>query len=107
MPLGVYHPETCRRAAAMKVKIRREAKLQWERQWGTNSTTAGATRRLIRTPGKGSLGIYKGICKAWSSAMVQLRTGRIGLSRFLAKIGVSESSRCGRDEGIQIPRHIL
>jgi hypothetical protein len=39
--------------------------------------------------------------------MVQMRTGRIGLSGFLAKIGIHESARCGCDEGIQTPRHVL
>lgn len=52
MPPGVYHPETCRLAAAMNVKIQRDAKLQWERQWAADSTTTAPTRRLIKTPSK-------------------------------------------------------
>jgi hypothetical protein len=39
--------------------------------------------------------------------MVQMRTGRIGLSGFLAKIGIRDSNRCDCDEGIQTPQHIL
>lgn len=32
MPPGVYHPQTCCLTAAIKVKIQKEAKVQWERQ---------------------------------------------------------------------------
>jgi hypothetical protein len=39
--------------------------------------------------------------------MMQIRTGRIGLSGFLAKIGVRDSNQCDCDEGIQTPQHIL
>jgi hypothetical protein len=38
--------------------------------------------------------------------MVQMRTGRIGLSGFLARIGVHENAQCGCDEGIQTPKHV-
>jgi ribonuclease HI len=107
LPGPAYHPETRRLAAAMKVKIRRGAKIQWEKQWSANSTTAAPTRQLVKTPGKSTLEVYNGLHKAWSSVMVQMRTGRIGLSGFLAKIGIRDSNRCDCDEGIQTPQHIL
>jgi hypothetical protein len=107
MPPGNYAPDICRLAAAMKATIRRGAKIAWERAWASNSITAGPTRRLVRAPSKGLLRVYRGLRKALSSVMVQMRTGRIGLSGFLAKIGIHESARCGCDEGIQTPRHVL
>jgi ribonuclease HI len=107
MPPGNYAPGICRLAAAMKATIRRGAKIAWERAWASNSITAGPTRRLVRAPSKGPLRVYRGLRKALSSVMVQMRTGRIGLSGFLAKIGIHESARCGCDEGIQTPRHVL
>jgi ribonuclease HI len=106
-PPGNYAPDTCRLAAAMKATIRRGAKIAWERVWTLNSTTAGPTRRLVRAPSKGLLRVYRGLGKALSSVMVQMRTGRIGLSGFLTKIGIHESARCGCDEGIQTPKHVL
>jgi hypothetical protein len=107
MPPGIYAPDICRLAAAMKATIRRGAKIAWERVWASNSITAGPTRRLVRAPSKGLLRVYRGLQKALSSVMVQMRTGRIGLSGFLAKIGIHESARCGCDEGIQTPKHVL
>jgi ribonuclease HI len=98
---------TYRLAAAMKAKIRRAAKIAWEKAWAVNSTTAAPTRRLVRAPNKGLLQVHRGLRKALSSVMVQMRTGRIGLSGFLAKIGIRESARCSCDEGIQTPRHVL
>jgi hypothetical protein len=91
----------------MKAKIRQAAKIAWEKAWAVNSTTAAPTRRLVRAPGKGLLQVHRGLRKALSSVMVQMRTGRIGLSGFLARIGIRESARCSCDEGIQTPRHVL
>jgi hypothetical protein len=65
------------------------------------------TRRLVRAPNKCLLRVYRGLRKALSSVMVQMRTGRISLSGFLAKIGIHESARCGCDEGIQTTKHVL
>jgi ribonuclease HI len=104
--LGIPLPGMTRLAAAAKTVIRREAQIQWERQWEAERTSA-PTKRLIAAPSKRSLKVYKGLRKGHSSVLLQLRTGRIGLNHFLYKIGIKESDRCGCDEGSQTPRHIL
>lgn len=42
-----------------------------------------------------------------TSVLMQLRTGKIGLSAYLAKVNVSETARCGCDLGNQTPEHVL
>jgi hypothetical protein len=54
---------THRLAAAMKAKIRRAAKIAWEKAWAANSTTAAPTRRLVPTPNKGLLQVHRGLRK--------------------------------------------
>jgi hypothetical protein len=64
-------------------------------------------KAIIPTPTKKSFRLYRGLPKAHSSALIQLRTGRITLNYFLNKIGARESDRCGCDEGSQTPKHVL
>lgn len=93
-------------AAAARTVVRREAQVRWERQWA-QSRVAAPTKRLIAAPNKRSLRIYQGLQKAFSSILIQLRTGRISLNHFLFKIGVVESAECGCEQGLQTPKHIL
>jgi hypothetical protein len=80
MPPGIYAPDVCRLAAAMKAKIRIGAKLLRERAWASNSTTAAPPRKLVRAPNKGLLRVHRGLWKALTLMIVQIRTGRINLS---------------------------
>jgi ribonuclease HI len=97
---------TVKLASAAKTTFRKQTFEAWSKMWST-ARTGGPTRRLIPTPTKKSLRLYRGLTKAHSSALIQLRTGRIGLNHFLHKIGVRESDRCGCDEGPQTPKHVL
>ena len=101
-PLNRY----IRLAAAAKRQIRSEAKFEWETSWA-KETTSRPTRRLIEAPTKKTLEYWSGLRKATASILMQLRTGRIGLSAYLHRINRRESARCGCDLGNQTVIHVL
>ena len=101
-PLNRY----IRLAAAAKRQFRSEAKFEWETSWA-KETTSRPTRRLIEAPTKKTLEYWSGLRKATASILMQLRTGRIGLSAYLHRINRRESARCGCDLGNQTVIHVL
>ena len=100
------HNRHIRLAAAVKRRIRNEAKIEWEKAWA-KETTSRPTRRLIEAPTKKTLDYWSSLHKATASILMQLRTGRIGLSAYLHRINRRESARCGCDLGNQTVSHVL
>ena len=58
-------------------------------------------------PAKRSLKYWFGLRKATTSILMQLRTGRIGLNSYLARINQRESARCDCELGNQTVAHVL
>ncbi|OJJ86311.1 uncharacterized protein ASPGLDRAFT_44098 [Aspergillus glaucus CBS 516.65] len=50
---------------------------------------------------------FRGMRKAWSSILIQLRKQRVGLNYFLHRIGVAESPRYTCNEGVQTPKYVI
>ncbi|KAJ5766689.1 uncharacterized protein N7511_004305 [Penicillium nucicola] len=100
------HNRYIRLAAATKRRFRQEAKIEWERAWASEKT-GRPTRRLIETPSRKTLEYWSGLNKATASILMQLRTGRIGLSAYLARINRRETARCNCDLGNQTVTHVL
>ena len=100
------HSRHIRLAAAARRQIRSEAKVEWERTWA-KETTSRSTGRLIEAPTKKTLEYWSGLRKATASILMQLRTGRTGLSAYLHRINRCESARCGCDLGNQTVTHAL
>jgi len=80
----------------------------WTRRWQA-STRPDTWDRVLRPPDPKVLKLYLGLRKAESSALVQFRTGYIGLAYFLykAKIPGIESGLCNCGNGSETPRHLL
>ena len=95
-----------RLAAAAKRRIRGEAKIEWEKSWTTEKTSR-PTKRLVELPSKKTLEYWSDLRKATASILMQLRTGRIGLSAYLNRINRRESARCDCDLGNQTVSHVL
>ncbi|KAJ6144083.1 hypothetical protein N7471_003536 [Penicillium samsonianum] len=95
-----------RLAAAAKRRYRSKAKIEWERAW-INEKTSRATRRLIEAPTKNNMEYWSGLRKATTLILMQLRTGRIGLSAYLNRINRRDSARCDCELGTQTVNHIL
>jgi ribonuclease HI len=97
----------CRLAAAAKRAVRDRVKQAWAKSWA--ATPRGKpTKRLVPAPDVRVVkGLYRGMSKAYSSVLIQLRTGRIGLNHFLYKIKARESDDCSCEQGSQTPKHVL
>jgi hypothetical protein len=65
--------------------------------------------QVKKPPDPSILQLHKGLRKAESSMLIQLRTGRTGLRHFLHKVRVPgyESGQCECDMGLETPRHVL
>ncbi|KUM55612.1 hypothetical protein ACN42_g11637 [Penicillium freii] len=103
------HNRFIRLAAAASKSIKQESSIAWEKEWtkGGIRRTARRTRRLIDVPNKSNLLYWKGLRKATTSVLIQLRTGIIGLAEYLCKIKKTDSPRCKCDLGNQSVRHVL
>src|SRR5437763_12575189 len=69
-----------------------------------------AADQVLRTAFRGGyLGLHRDLTKAESSALVQIRTGKIGLSAFLyyRKVPGYESPICIYGNGPQTPEHLF
>jgi hypothetical protein len=73
--------------------VRRKINGQWKQKW-EKVRTSGPTKRLVKVPTKRTLQLYSNLPKSHSSVLLQLRTERIGLKKFLHKIGRAETDEC-------------
>ncbi|KAJ5159354.1 zinc knuckle domain protein [Penicillium coprophilum] len=104
-----HHNRFIRLAAAASKSVKQESTIAWEKAWkkGGSRRTARRTRRMIEAPNKSNLTYWKGLRKATTSVLIQLRTGIIGLAEYLSKIKRKDSPRCQCDLGNQSVRHVL
>jgi hypothetical protein len=88
----VGEAETRDKKAEQKVMHRK-----WQERWSSHRHSWGLIG--AETPSRKSLNIHKGLRKAESSIITQIRIGRIGLAAFLNKIHVpsfdSPTYQCG------------
>ena len=91
----------------LKRLIRGEFKKQWKTAW-ENAPHGRITFRLEPEPHKRVLTKFGGLRKAESSILIQCRTGKIGLKKYLYDIGRADSPYCNHCEGSnQTVRHVL
>jgi ribonuclease HI len=88
-------------AAANRV-VRERAKEKWVQAWRKEKTSR-PTKWLVKAPDSQVLRYWKGLRKATSSVLIQLRTGRIGLNQYLTRINIRQDARCGCGLGNQNP----
>jgi ribonuclease HI len=93
-------------AATAKRRVRRRIKERWAQEWAKERTSK-PNQRLVKAPDKKVLRLFDSLSKPYTSILIQMRSMRIALNRFLFKIKAVESDECYCSEGSQTPRHIL
>jgi hypothetical protein len=83
--VGVAPPTLIQLASAAKRYVRARIAARWKKLWESTGV-AKPTKWLIKAPGKKALALYAGLPKAYTSIIMQLRTGRSALNHFLFKI---------------------
>ena len=89
-----------------KRRAQRALLAKWMERW--QAAPRSAAEAVSQPPDRRVLALHKGLHKAESSVLTQLRTGKIGLADFLHKAGVPEveSTECSCGQGRETPRHI-
>jgi hypothetical protein len=104
--VGVAPPTLIRLASAAKRCVRARIAARWKKLWESTGVVK-PTKWLIKAPGKKALALYTGLPKAYTSIIMQLRTGRSALNHFLFKIKRHEDGQSSCREGPQTPRHVV
>ena len=106
---GVVRRQWCQlRDKGSEGRSEKEVTLQaWRQRWERRKK--GNWDQIDQQPDKRVLKLHKNLKKAESSILVQLRTGRIGLAKFLhiAKVPSYDTGQCKCRQGDETPRHLL
>ena len=94
--------------ATVKLALLQNTSEQWETAW-SNEKTGRDLRTICPKPTKNVLKMHKGLWKAASSLIVQMRTEKIGLKKFLHSREVPgfDSPECPCRRGMQSAKYLL
>ena len=97
-----------RSRATVKLALERKASEQWEMAW-TSERTGRELHAICPKPTKKTLEVHRGLGKAASALIVQMRTEKIGLKKFLhsRKVPGFDSPECPCRRGLQSAKHLL
>lgn len=83
-----------RSVAALKAQHKQQTAVQWEERWRNTKRAKHMSKFDRSPPGKRTLQFYANLPRRSCSILTQLRTGHIGLNRFLFRINAVTSPLC-------------
>ena len=92
--------------SAIKRNMRTMISKEWAGDWEAEKR-GQMTKKLLPQPTNKVLQLYQGLHKSMSSTLVQMRTGKIGLRKYLSDIGRTETGECPCGFGYQTVHHVL
>ena len=105
---GNWTRNPCYLTTGLKQLLDQSLKVSWAKAW--NEAKQGrVTYRYHPEPTKDVLSLHFGLKKALSSILIQVKTGKIGLAKYLFDIGRADSEYCHKctGEAPQTIRHVL
>ena len=96
-----------RSVAALKAAYQKATTPQWMDLWRASPRAARLSKFADIQVGRRVLKLYRDLSRRDASLLTQLRTGHIGLHRYLHCIGVADSPRCPACNEVETPRHYL
>ena len=94
--------------SAVKASLKKKLYAEWEGDW--HKETRGRTLyKIMPKPSRKVLHLHDKLPKWTSSLMIQMKTGKIGLRKFLYERNVPdiEDTECACGEGEETLRHVL
>ena len=100
--------EVGRARATIKLALEQKTLERWEEVW-SREKTGRELHAICPKPTKQTLKIHKCLCKAASALVVQMRTEKIGLKKFLysKKVPGFDSPECTCRRGVQSAKRML
>jgi hypothetical protein len=92
--------------AVCRQRLRAGFANRWKEQWD-GAEHGRHLHRIVQTPAKKVLQLHEGLKRAWSSALIQLQTGKSALRGFLASVQIEGSPLCQCGLGNQNTAHVL
>ena len=92
--------------SAIKRNMRTMISKEWAGDWEAEKR-GQMTKKLLPQPTNKVLQLYQGLHKSMSSTLVQMRTGKISLRKYLSDIGRTETGECPCGFGYQTVHHVL
>ncbi len=98
-----------RREQEFGTKSKKAIEAEWQARWRSWRRSGWRSRAAVEELSPKRLKLHAQLRKAESSALVQARTGRIGLASFLCKARVPgfESPSCRCEQGEETAEHLL
>ena len=102
-----FHHKPLRSARVQSIKA--AAKAQWFKDWGNNTKTSYALRRILNRPGTtGGTKLYNRILnRSAIAALTRLRTGHCGLNHYLYRFQLADTPYCSCGHGKETVEHYL
>lgn len=94
--------------AALKQKIDKIVYEAWKKAWRENKNGRDLYQ-IVQEPTRKVMNLHQSTSRAYSSLIIQMRTGKIGLRQFLHQRGVPgfDSGTCDCNQGQQTVKHVL